>query len=488
MDPGDAFVMDNWFPGTATVDTRRGTSTFTTGIGGPCESLEAFSGNGLTRMLAFGNGSVFAITAAGAVGAALATGRNSNIVSTTAFSNAGSQFMLGVSGADAPFSYDGTTFASLTITGLTGSQNNLHGIFSFKGRVYLVQADQLGFYYLAVGAIQGAASYFDLAQVAKKGGHLLGISSFSMDSGTGPQDYIVFMTSEGEYIVYAGTDPANAATWALVGRYYAGPPIGRKGWFSFRSDLYVITQEGITSLSQIRTNGASGQELDFLSSKLGDYLSTHNHHSMVHGWCAVVYPASSMLIVNVPNTSSTAGAYFQFVMNTNTNSWARFRDQNALCWVIYDSCAFYGTAAGTVVKADTGGDDDGYPIKCSVRQAYNYFDDGNGMGAADKLFHFATFIVDADGTPPISAVLNVNFQNDLPEYVTSLPESSGTAWDVALWDTFEWGGDAVTQNFTIAFGKLGYVGSIYLRALTETQIKWYSTRFIIERAKGVVLL
>lgn len=488
MPPGDAFVMDNWFPSNATVDTRKGTLTYTTGIGAACESLETFSGNGLTRMLAFGGGKVFAITATGVVGAPLATGRTSNIVSTTAFSNAGSQFLLGVSGADAPFSYDGTTFTSLVITGLTGSQNNLHGIFAFKGRVYLTQASQLGFYYLAVGAIQGAASYFDLAQVARKGGHLLGAASFSLDSGTGPQDYIVFMTSEGEYIVYAGTDPSSAATWALVGRYYSSAPIGRKGWFNFRSDLYVINEEGVTSLSQIRTNGASGQELDFLSTKLGNYLTSLNPYTGVHGWCAVVYPKSSMLIVNAPATASTAGDYYQFVMNTDTNAWARFTEQDALCWTVYNKDAYYGTAAGTVVKADTGYSDNGEPIKCSCRQAPNYFDDGKGMGSADKQFHFATFIVEVDGTPPLSAVLNVNFQNDLPDYVSALPDSSGTLWDVALWDTFDWGGDAITQNFTVPFGKLGYVGSIYLRALTETQIKWYGTRFIIERARGVVLL
>jgi len=412
----------------------------------------------------------------------------SNIVSTVAFSNAGSQFMLGVTGADAPFSYDGTTFNTLTITGLTGSQNTLHGIFAFKGRVYLTQKDQLGFYYLAVGAIQGAASYFDLAQVSKKGGYLLGAASFSMDSGTGPQDYIVFMTSEGEYIVYAGTDPSNAATWGLVGRYYSSAPIGRKGWFNFRSDLYIIGEEGITSLSQIRTNGASGQELDFLSTKLGNYLSDLNPYQNVHGWCAVAYPKGNMLIVNVPGSASTAGEYYQFAMNTDTNAWARFRDQKALCWTVHAKKAYYGTTDGRVVQADTGTDDDGAAIKCNCRQAYNYFDDGKGMGASDKHFHFATFIVQADGTPPLSAELNVNFEGGQPQYVGELAAGSGTEWDVANWDTFDWGESSATRNFTVPFGKVGYVGSIWLRALTKTNIKWYATRFIAERVQGIVLL
>lgn len=489
MPAGDAFVLDNWFPDNATVNTRGGNTDYTTGIGAPVESLETFSGNGLTRLVAFGGGKVFAIIGAGAVGAPLATGKTSNIISTTMFSNAGSQFMLGVTGADAPFSYDGTTYTALTITGLTGTQATLHGIHSFKGRVYLAQKDQLGFYYLAVGAIQGAASYFDLAQVARKGGYLVGIASYSMESsGVGPQDYIVFMTSEGEYITYAGTDPSNAATWGLVGRYYSSAPIGRKGWFNFRSDLYIIGQEGIVAMAQIRANGEAGQDLTYLSSKLGNYLTQLNPYAEVHGWCAVLYPKGNMLIVNAPASSSSTGEYFQFVMNTSTGAWSRFRDQKALCWALYNKRVYYGTADGRVVLADEGESDNGNAIKTNCRQAFNYFDDGKGMGSADKQFHFATLVVEADGTPPLTAELNVNFESDQPQYVGELSGSSGTDWDVGLWDTFDWGGVAVTQNFTVSLGKLGYVASLWLRAYTTSRIKWYATRFVIERARGIILL
>lgn len=490
MPPDDAFVMDNWFPNNTTVDTRNGNQTFTTGIGGPCESLETYTGGAGSKMLVFGNGSIFAVTVVGAVGAALQTGRTSNKISSTMFSNAGAQFLLGVSAADAPFSYDGAAITNLVITGMTGSQNTFHGIFAFKGRVYLTQKDQLGFYYLAVGAIQGAASYFDLAQVAKKGGYLAGIASFSLgDSGVGPQDYIVFMTSEGEYIVYAGTDPSNAATWSLVGRYYSSAPIGRKGWFNYRSDLYIICAEGIISFSQIRSDGESGETQKFLSAKLGNYLTALTVNDTTHGWCAAVYPRSNMLIVNAPASSAPTGDYYQFVMNTTTNSWARFKDQNALTWTIFNKRAYFGTYDGRVMLSDEGAADDGAAIKCDCRQAYNYFDDGKGMGAADKQFHFATFITQTDGTPPLSAELNVNFEDSFPEYVGSLSGGTGTAWDTALWDSFEWAGSGVTQNFTVPFGKLGYVASIWLRAyLQGTNIKWYATRVVCERARGIVLL
>lgn len=489
MPPLDAFVLDNWIPRSTTVDTRNGFSEYATGIGAPVETLATYAGGTSQKMLAFAGGSVYLVPAvAGAVGAAIASGKTSNNVSTCMFSNAGAQYLLGVSGADAPFSYDGTTFATLTITGLTGSQNNLHGIVAFKGRVYLVQKDQLGFYYLATNAIQGAASYFDLTQVAKKGGYLLGIGTFSADSGSGPADYMVFMTSEGEYLVYAGTDPSNAATWALVGRYYSSAPIGRKGWFNFRSDLYIICDEGVVAFSQIRANGESGKDVEFLSANLGRYMSDLNIYATTAGWSGVVYPRSNMLLVNVPASGGINGNYYQFVMNTDTGKWTRFTGQNGIAWELRDKRLYFGTYDGRVMLADEGTLDDGEPIKYDCRQAYNYFDDGKGMGAADKQFHFATFIVQADGTPGLSAELNINFEDDQPDYVGSLAGAGGGTWDTSDWDSSDWGGIGLTQNFTVPFGKIGFAASIWLRAfMGGSSLKWYATRVVCERAQGIVL-
>jgi len=489
MPANDAFLLDNWFPKNTTLKTRNGCEPYATGIGAPVESIETFAGGTTPKMLAFGGGKVFAVSAPGAVGAPLQSGRNSNVISSSMFSNAGAQYLIGVSGADAPFSYDGTTFANLALTGVTGGQNTLHAVFAFKSRLYFAQKDQLGFYYLAVGAIQGAASYFDLSQVAKKGGHLSGIASFSADSGNGPNDYIVFMTSEGEYIAYAGTDPSNAATWALVGRYYASAPIGRKGWFNFRSDLYIICDEGVVPFAQIRSDGASGVELEFLSAKLGLNYTNLVPNAATHGWCAQVYPRGNMLLVNVPASGAQSGKYYQFAMNTDTNAWCRFTGWNALTWTVLNKRIYFGTYNGRIMLADEGTDDDGLPILCDVRQANNYFEDGKGMGSADKQFHFVTFVVQADGEPPLSASVNVNFEDSQPAYAGNIDPGAGGVWDVAVWDVDDWAGSGVVQNFTVASGKLGYVASVWLRAsLTAPGIEWYATRFVIEKTSGITIL
>lgn len=486
----DAFQLDNWFPSSTSVDTRGGSLDYVTGIGTPVESLEVYTGAAGSKMLAFAGGSIYNVSVGGAVGAALASGKTSNKVTTCMFSNAGSQFLLIYSGADAPLSYDGTTLTALTITGLTGSQNTLYCAMAFKGRILLGQAGQLGFYYLAVGAIQGAASFFDLQQQSLKGGSLAAITSFSQDGAqSGPQDYAVFATTEGEYILYAGTDPSNAATWEIVGRYFGPPPIGKKGWFKFRSDVYFITEEGILSLTQIRQMGEDNENEEYISAKLGRNYTDAVTYKATHGWSGVMYPRGTSLMVNVPLTSVTAGPYAQFVMNTNTNKWCRYLAWDGLSWVLFNDRLYFGTNDGRVVLADEGFTDNGMQVQAVCRQAWNDFDaDGSGvLGDADKQFHFATFAIQADGAPSIACALNVNFEDDQPQYATATGAISGATWDVATWDLDDWAGAAVTQNFTISVGKLGYIGSVWMQAASlVSKIRWFATRVIFERTKDII--
>jgi hypothetical protein len=486
MDAKDAFLMDNWFPGTRTVDSRNGHEPFVTGVGAPVESLIPYNGGASNKLLAFGGGKIFDASVPGAVGAALKTGKTSNKIISTMFSNAaGTQFLIGVSGADNPFSFDGTTLNdALALTGTTAA--TLAYVFGFKGRLYFAQRDQLGFWYLGVGLIAGALQYFDLAQFATKGGYLVAIGSFSADSGNGPENYIVFVTSMGEYLVYAGFDPSNASNWNLVGRYEAAPPIGRNCLVNYGSDLNVITVDGILPFSAIRQNGGIRPD-DAITVKLGSLLSDKNINSGVHGWQAVTYKKKGMLVVNVPADSSEAGNYVQFVQNTTTKAWTRFTNLNGICWAEFNGSLYFGKYDGRVMIADTGKLDDGGPIQLDCKQAYNYFDDGYGGGNSHKHFHFAKLLLACDASPPISAQFNVDYVEDRPEYVSAPDSETGTDWDTSSWDTSSWGIDVMTQYFMVSMGKYGVTGSIWLRAsLQGTSLVWFATQYVFSKAAGVL--
>lgn len=484
----DAYELLNWFPGTATMDSRNGNAPHATGLGAPVESLAVYRGGVTPKMLGFAAGNVFNVSAAGAVGVAIASGRTGNHVISAMFSNAGSQFLIGCTGADVPFNYDGTTWANCVMTGAGVVPAQLNFVLTFKARLYFLQTGLPGFFYLPVGQIQGALAYFDLAQVALLGGSIVAMAGFSMtDSGIGPNDYIIFATSEGEYIVYGGTDPTNAATWQLVGRYYGPAPVGRNCCVNVGSDVIFITLDGALPFSEIRKTQDTDQERNAITSKLGSYLSDLNIYVDTHGWQAVLYPRGKALVLNVPLSGSIAGDYNQFVQNTTTNAWTRYNGWNGLCWAVFNKRLYFGTYNGRVMLADEGKDDDGADIKLDCKQAYNTFEDGYGAGQYAKQFHFARLTVASEGTPPISGEISVDYIEDQPDYLSALDPGGGAVWDVALWDLAEWEVGEHTQYVTISLGKLGVAASLWLRAsLNGTGLHWYSTKFIYEKATGLL--
>lgn len=496
MDNRDAYLMDNVFPGTASVDSRKGCRKYSSAsLAAPVQTLEVYAGATGDKMLAWAGGKIFDVS--NPIPQQITSGLVSNIAITTMFSNAAdnSQHLIIVTGYDQPRRYTGA-LDTLTMTGMTGSQNTLNFVFSFKGRLYFGQRDRLGFYYLPPGQIQGALSYFDLAQQSQRGGYLVAIASFS-ESGNGstPNDYIVFITNKGEMIVYAGYDPANAATWSLVGRYYAAAPIGPRCTVNYGTELIVLTEEGALPFSEIRragdaaAAGVSGSGYSAISSKLGSFLSQFNANAGVPGWEGVQYSGGGgWLLLNVPATSAISGQYYHYVMNTTTNAWCRFTNWNGLAFCVYNKRLYFGRYDGFVMLADEGRFDDGQPIRCDIKQAYNYFDDGAGMAFLTKHYQWASLLVSCDGEPPLSGRFNVDFTEEQPDYVNQLAASSGAEWDVAAWDMGVWGDDARTQRFVITLNKGGVAGALWLRAsLQGLTLRWYATQYVMQKTQGLLI-
>ena len=110
---------------------------------------------------------------------------------------------------------------------------------------------------MPVASVAGTVATFDLASIAQKGGSLQAIGTWTRDGGDGSDDLAVFLTSEGEAIVYAGTNPGSADAWNLVGVFNIGRPIGRRCVEKVGADLIVTTENGFLPLSKILPLGLS---------------------------------------------------------------------------------------------------------------------------------------------------------------------------------------------------------------------------------------
>ena len=478
MAPIDAYALTNFFPNTSNVVLRGGYTNHVTGITGQVETLMNYSTGTTEELFAIAGTAIYNVTTAGVVGAAVVSGLTNARWEYINVTTAGGSFLYLVNGVDAPRLYNGTTWTAITaisspaITGVTTT--DLTNITLWKNFVWFVQKNSLKSWYLPTAAVGGAANVIDLSSVAMRGGTLVAMGTWTIDAGYGVDDNLVFVTSEGEIIVYAGTDPASANTFALVGVWQLGNPIGKRCLKKYGGDLLVLTLDGLIPLA----SGLQSSRLDprvALSDKIqGAFATATVLYKNTFGWQIVFSPENDALWVNVP---VAVGSQQQYVMNTITRSWCNFTGWNANCWETYNEQPYFG-GSGVVAKAWDGGfADNAANIPARALQAFNYFD----ARGVEKYFTRARPTILTNGTPSILVGINVDY--DLSDSTAAL-SFSGTAtglWGTSLWGIGLWGsGLAVSNNWQGVTG-VGYTGAVQLKSASKgLQIEWASTDVVYQ--------
>jgi len=245
MKPDEAIVLNNWYPRPSYCEIRGGHSSHATGMTGIGKTLAVHNAmSGTNKMFCSTASGVYEVTSAGAVGASVAA-RTNGKHQWTMFGDGTSNWLIMCNGVDKPLYYDGSAWTAVdgvtspALTGLTTTE--IIGATVYKGRLLFIQKATLSFWYLAAGAAGGALTEFDLSGEAKKGGYLMAIATWTRDAGDGQDDVAVFITSEGEAIIYQGNNPSSSTTWAKVGTFSIGKPLGRRCVTQFGGDLVVIT-------------------------------------------------------------------------------------------------------------------------------------------------------------------------------------------------------------------------------------------------------
>ena len=471
-----AIILDNYFCGTDKVNIRPGYTSHVTGIGSAVETLmEYVPQSGSAALFAAAGSSIYDVTTAGAVGAAVVTGLTNARLQYLQFGTAGGHFLIWFNGDDTPQLWNGSAWANTTISGPTVA--NLIGGNNHQRRLWVWEDDSLTAWYGAVNAIGGSFTAFALAALAKKGGKIMAMGTWSRDGGDGQDDVAVFITSEGECIVYQGTDPASADTWALVGVFEIGKPIGRRCIKKAGADLLIVTDEGVVPLSAILSIDRSQAERVALTQQVNKAFNDYvRQYGSLFGWEPFIYPRRAMLLFNVP--TSTTDAY-QIAFNTITKAPSRFTNIKAASWSLLGNAAYFGGFNGTVYRFDDGTadgmDDDGSAIVTDALQAFSYF----GSPGRKKAYKLARPVFEGSRTPSVSVDMNVDFRI----FQASTPATALTGlaaiWDAGLWDEGLWGGDADVYDGWIGVRGIGRSGALRMSTSSTGLIGgWISTDFI----------
>lgn len=485
MDPLDAPILDNWFPGTADCMMRLGSTQFVTGVGGQVESLMPYSSGTATKLFAArANGNIYETSTQGTAGTALVTGLTNGRFQFVNITTSAGSYLAAVNGANKANYYDGTTWhkdgdgAPYDVTGLdtsTASNINVH-----KGRIWYTKNQSLTAYYLATGALGGTATAFDLSSVAQLGGFLQAMATWTIDAGYGVDDLAVWITSKGEVIVYRGTDPSSSASWALVGIWQIGSPIGRRCFTKFAGDLLIICQDGLLPLSGALQSSRTNPRVA-LSNKIQYAMSNAiSVYGANFGWEIDYFAKQNMIVVNVP--VSEGSNQVQYVMNTITKSWCRFTGWQANTFAIFGDNLYFGGASGVVWRAWNTNADNSIAINADGLQAFNYYK----MPGRQKRCSMVRPILNTNGVPSVSVGVATDYNTIDVTTPASVAAISYGVWDTSTWNNSLWGQDLQIQKNWQGANALGY--SLAPRVKTQAngiEVHWISTDLVME--KGGVL-
>lgn len=457
--PGYAVALENFFPGNGEASLRRGFIQWATGLPANVETLMEYAAGTTREMFAASGTAIYDVTGSGAVGAAEISSLTNARWSHTMFATTGGNYLVLVNGADGVRTYSGSAWANQSITGATAA--NLIAVTNHKNRLWFVEKDSLSAWYLSTLAISGAATELDLAALCKHGGTLKACEGWSVDAGDGADDFLVFVTSEGECIVYQGTDPSSANTWAMVGIYKTDRPLGRRCLIKFGADLLVLTESGVVSVSALI--GTSSRWAQISELVRPDFLTQSLTYASEFGWQMAHYRRRGWLIVNMPDT----GDFFsQLAYNSQMKApdgWFRMTGQNALCWGELDGDLYFG-GNGVVYQADNGASDDGDERTGRLRWAWSR------MGTpAKKRFTMVRPHMRCDALPDPLIDMRVDYDGSGPSSVPVITVSSdGATWDVDEWDIGSWAGSTATYSQWISTAGIGHVGALDLTFSSST--------------------
>jgi hypothetical protein len=448
MPPDRAVALDNWFPQLGYIELRKGHQPHSnTGeTGQPVESLMAYNASvgASDKMFAAVNGKIEDVTT-GTASESL-TGLTNDRWQHVNFATSGGNFLEMCNGADGVRYFDGSSWATASITGVTAA--DLIHIAAFKNRLWFVEKDTLNAWFLLPDSIQGQAYPFPLGGTMKMGGFLMAIATWSLDGGDGPDDRIAFISSKGEVVVYAGTDPTNAATWELQGVYTIGAPIGRRCWFKVGGDVAIVCIDGVVPLSKAMVVERGAALTVAITANIQPLLNSDaRNFRNLFGWELVSYPLGTRAILNVPQLENET--QIQYVMNTISGAWCRFTGWNANCFALFQEELYFGGNDGIVYKADTSGSDNGNQIDANMQGAFTI---GNSPNI--KIFCLVRPFLITDGDVSPGLAVNVDYRNDAIVDPTPTTLDPGAEWDEALWDVDVW---PIEENLVADWQEVGAV-------------------------------
>ena len=486
MEATDAIVMDNYLPTDTKVKLRKGYSLHAK-TGHAFLTLAAYKKYDNERLIGLSDNKAYNLTSK----------TNVRIYENVSFTNNRCQTvcykdrLFFMNGTDIPKVFyvneenedifENWSFSSENLV----AEKIIAGAVSKQFLWFIEKGTQKVWYAAEAGNIAGELYCFDLSQTIRNGGHIMAVCCWTVDGGQGIDDLTVFITSEGEALVYSGINPNSADSWELKGIYKIAKPIGYRCTLQYQGDVVVITDEGYLPLSKVLPLNQAGSTSYAFSDKIrGLVLDRTATNRNKQGWQGTIYPRGGFALFNVPVSRN----FEQHVININTGAWCRFTNIKSHCWELFGGRLYFGSDYG-VYLFDEGYSDAGNHICGEVRQAFN------NLGT-DNLKKIQLLNPRTKSSTRYALVIytDMDFEEQKKSYAENLGNSGLTRWNEATWSTLKnpigtkWQTlKGTVRSQWIANAATGFKASIVFKTKTRGNlIEWFDTGVRYETAGGIM--
>ncbi len=361
---------------------------------------------------------------------------------------------------------EGGAWAAVTdITGV--NEANLAFVTQHNGRLWFAEKNSSSAWYLAAGAISGAATRFYFGNKFSHGGTLVAMYVWTVDGGNGVDDLFVAVGSGGDVIVYKGHNPDDASSWEQVGQYYVGRlPAGRRVANDESGELYIISQYGVIPLSRLITGQLVQQESTQLSKNIAPLVADSMKLTItLRGWELRNVPSENAFFLSRPDLTGFQPQ--QFVLSTRTNGWTIYNGLPYQTGDTFDGVFYFGDSDGNVWTL-TGTTDNGDAITFGMVTSFQEY----GAVGLYKRAQFMRPVFLASNPPTYALTARYDYHLDLPDLTGTAPIISGALWDVALWDEAMWSSSGAVAQSVVAASGIGRAVAIAIRgsASSETNL------------------
>ena len=357
----------------------------------------------------------------------------------------------------------GITVQNMTLTGPV-TPEAMRVIHIYKSRSSFATGDEPAFWYSEVNALGGTLTKFPIDRVSASGGNVIEVSSWTVDGGSGPDDYFVLFLNTGEANVYQGDDPGDPDFWALVGRYQAGKVVTTT---QFAGSIHAITEVDYNTFPLDFQN----QGLRPPSKLSGAAKQAVKQKGGLDRWQMIFVPNLGLRIVNVPQSVST---YHQHVLNLNNGAPSLWTDLNATRWEVFKGELYFGDTAGKVNRYE-GTSDNGAAISWEMVTAPNRL----GSDFEKNILEYRS-IVSGEGS--LTEATGIGYDYNAPDFIQEMTtEAIGTPWNTSPWNTSNWSEGPQTKNEWFSGTGSGQAVQYYSRGSVKgfTPI-WHSIDFLFE--------